>query len=174
MPWRMVPGDDGFEWSLNMARAICSMLMLFPVFFLACTVAILLQQGAARDEPLLAAAFAVPALLITPTAPIVRERIARAGIVVHLDNDKPWRVHRPVYSTFAAATIASHMVAQAPALFGFIVSALTRTWMPLAVGSAASYFAWAVLWPRRSRWVRWALQAMIVPGSQESADDAGI
>jgi hypothetical protein len=145
-----------------MARAICALLMGFPVFFFACTAAILMLPGAPRDEPVLVGVFAILALVLTPAAPIVRERIARAGIVVAIDNDKPWRVHRPVYSTFAAATIASFLVAQAPALFGFMASALTRDLTPLSVGSACSYLVWLILWPQRRRWSRWTLQAMIV------------
>jgi hypothetical protein len=161
MPWHIVPGDDGFEWSLNMARAICLLLMGFPAFFFACMIAILMMPGVPRDQPALIVLFALLAFVITPASPYVRERVARAGIAVHLDDPRSHRRILPVYSTFAAATIAGFLVAQTPALFGFIASAFTRDLAPLAVGSLGSYFAWAVLWPRRSLWARWTLQAKI-------------
>lgn len=170
-PWKLVPGDDGFEWSLGMARLICALFMGFPLFFLALTVAILLKQDTPHDMPLLLVVLAALAVVITPAAPYVRERIARAGISVHRDSPQSWRRILPVYSTFAAATIAGFLVAQAPALFGFVASALTRSLVPLAVGSAASFVAWAIMWPRRTLWSRWTLLAGIgaAPGADVDA-----
>lgn len=164
-PWQLVPGDDGFEWSLRMARAICALLLLFPLFFLACTLAILVFPGAPREMPVLLVVLAALALVVTPAAPYVRERVAHAGIAVHLDSPQRARRLRPVYSTFAAATIAGFLVAQTPALFGFIASVMTRGLAPLVVGSAASYFVWAIMWPRRIAWSRWTVLARI--GSEE-------
>jgi len=160
-PWQTVPGDDGFEWSLGMARLICGLLMGFPLFFLACLGAILLQNDHPHYQPVLIGVLAALAVAITPAAPYVRERIAQAGIVVHMDNPQAWRRILPVYSTFAAATIAGFLVAQAPALFGFIASALTRDLTPLAIGSVASLVAWAIMWPSRTLWSRWTFFAGI-------------
>lgn len=162
MPWHEVPGDDGYQWTLNVTRMICAGLLLFPVFFLACTLAIMSLGGAPHEEPILTAALAVLAVLIVPVAPFLREHMAQIGIGVHLEQgDKPWRLHRPVYATFATATIAAFMTAQAPALFGFIASALTRSLIPLGVGSFVSYIAWIGLWPRKVLWSRWSWQAKI-------------
>jgi hypothetical protein len=161
MPWHDVPGDDGYRWSLNVARTVCSGIMLFPAFFLLCMLAILAVSRHSVDGLALSIVFAVLAIVVLPAAPLVRERLAQVGIKIHLEGERPWHGHRPVYATFASGTIASFMIAQAPALFGFIVSALTRDLLPLAIGSAASYVAWAILWPRRSLWARWAWQAKI-------------
>jgi hypothetical protein len=161
MPWHDVPGDDGFQWSLNVARLICALLMLLPVFFLACTAAIIFVRNTPHEEPIITAVLAAIAALVVPIAPYVRENMAQIGIGVHLEGGQPWRKHLPVYSTFATATIASFLIAQAPALCGFIASALTRSFIPLAIGSAVSYVAWAMLWPRRILWARWTWQAKI-------------
>jgi hypothetical protein len=179
MPWHDVPGDDGYQWSLNVARTVCAGLLLFPVFFLACMFAILAVSDRPHGEPAVTIALAVLALVILPAAPLVRERVAQVGIGVHLEGDRPWHRHRPVYSTFASGTIAGFMIAQAPALFGFIVSALTRDLLPLEVGSAVSYVAWVALWPRRALWARWAWQAKIdFPGQADAGfpgqADAGL
>jgi hypothetical protein len=102
--------------------------------------------------------------------------LAQVGIKMHLEGQRPLHGHRPVYATFASGTIAAFMIAQAPALFGFIVSALTRDLLPLEVGSTASYATWAVLWPRKSLWARWSWQAKIdFPGEAiaESQDEPG-
>ena len=170
-PWTLVPGDDGFEWSLQMARLICGLFMCFPLFFFALAIAIILKPGPPHDMPLLLVVLAALAIAITPTAPYVRERIARAGISVHRDSAQAWRRILPVYSTFAAATIAGFLVAQAPALFGFVASALTRNLVPLAVGSAASFVAWGIMWPRRALWSRWTVLAGIgaAPGADADA-----
>jgi hypothetical protein len=153
-----------------MTRLICGLFMGFPLFFLALTIAILLKQDTPHDMPLLLVALAVLAVAITPTAPYVRERIAAAGISVHKDNPQAWRRMLPVYSTFAAATIAGFLVAQAPALFGFVASALTRNLLPLAVGSAGSFVAWAIMWPRRALWSRWTVLAGIGAAPETDAD----
>jgi hypothetical protein len=161
MPWDDVPGDDGYRWSLNVARTVCAGITLFPVLFLACMLAILAVSRHALDGLVLTVAFAVLAIVILPAAPLVRERLAQVGIKMHLEGQRPLHGHRPVYATFASGTIAAFMIAQAPALFGFIVSALTHDLRPLGVGSAASYATWAVLWPRKSLWARWSWQAKI-------------
>lgn len=161
-PWDDIPGDDGFQWSLNVTRMVCAGLLLFPVFFLGCSLAVIAASSRLpHEEPVMVAAFAVLAVLVLPVAPFVRERMAQIGIGIHLEGERPWMRHRPVYSTFATATITSFMIGQAPALFGFISTALTRSLVPLAVGSIASYIAWIALWPRRILWARWTWQARI-------------
>jgi hypothetical protein len=170
MLWHDVPGDDGYRWSLNVARTVCAGVMLFPVLFLVCMLAILAVSRHAMDGLALTVAFAVLAVVILPAAPLVRERLAQVGIKMHLEGQRPSHGHRPVYATFASGTIAAFMIAQAPALFGFIVSALTHDLRPLEVGSAASYATWAALWPRRTLWARWAWQAKIdSPGEADAA-----
>lgn len=161
MPWHDVAGDDGFQWSLNVTRMICAGFLLFPLFFLGCVAAILMLPGTQRPQPFLAAILGALAMGIVLLAPSLRERMAQAGIAVHLSGGQPWRVKLPVYSTFATATIAAFLVAQAPALFGFIVSALTRSLLPLGAGAIVSYASWATLWPTRLQWARWAWQAKI-------------
>jgi hypothetical protein len=161
MPWHDVPGDDGFEWSLNLTRLICAGLLLFPVFFLLCALAIMLAQGTPHEEPVLVGVFVALAVSLLPAAPFIRERMAQVGIGIHLEGEKPWLRHRPVYATFATATITAFMVAQAPALLGFIATALTRSFLWLELGSAASYIAWVALWPRRVLWARWTWQSRI-------------
>lgn len=171
MPWHDVPGDDGYRWSLNVARMVCAGILLFPLFFLLCMLAILAVSRHAFDGLALTVAFAVLAIVILPAAPLVRERLAQVGIKIHLEGERPWHGHRPVYATFASGTIAAFMIAQAPALFGFIVSALTRDLLPLEIGSAASYATWVALWPRKSLWARWAWQAKIDFPGVAVADD---
>jgi len=160
-PWLEVPGDDGFEWSLRMARMVCGGLLLFPVLFLVFTLAVMLTPGTPHEEPLLVGLFATTALTILPAAPFVRERTAQVGIGVHLANERGVRRLRSTYAGFATATITGFMIAQAPALLGFVATVLTRGFVPLAVGSVVSYVAWAALWPSRRLWDRWTWQARL-------------
>jgi hypothetical protein len=160
-PWDPIPGDDGYEWSLRVTRWVCAGWLLFPLLFWLGDWAIMLTGGRPHEEPLIVAALAILAVMIVPAAPFVRERVAHIGIGVHLEGERPWTRHRPVYGTFATATITSFIIAQAPALFGFIATAMTRDYLWLMIGSAISYAAWALLWPRRLLWARWSWQARI-------------
>lgn len=160
-PWDDVPGDDGYLWSLNMARMVCAGLLLFPVLFWLAYLAIMLTPGHASRQPLLVGIFAVLAVAIVAAAPYVRENTAQVGIGVHLSQERSLHRPRAVYAGFATASIAGFLIAQAPALFGFLATALTRTTAPLIVGSAASYVAWAWLWPRHALWERWTQQARV-------------
>ena len=144
-PWDDIPGDDGYRWSLNVTRMICTGWLLFPLLFLAMNVAILLTPGREHEEPLLVAVLAMLALIIVPAAPFVREKLVQVGIGTHLEGRPELRHHRAVYSTFATASITAYIIGQVPALFGFVASALTRSLVPLAVGSVISYGAWAML-----------------------------
>jgi hypothetical protein len=167
-PWDDVPGDDGYQWSLNVTRMVCAGWLAFPLLFALGDWAIMLTPGRAHEEPLIVALLAMLALCIVPAAPFVRERMVRVGIGVHLAGDRKWLQRRPVYSTFATATITSFIVAQAPALFGFIATALTREPVMLIVGSLFSYATWAVLWPRDGLWIKWTWQAKI--GREDEAE----
>jgi hypothetical protein len=160
-PWSAVPGDDGYEWSLRMARMVCAGLALLPVLFWLGTLAVMLTPGAAHEEPLIVGLLAALALSILPAAPLVRERTAQVGIGVHLARERGVRRPRAVYAGFATASITAFMIAQAPALLGFLATVLTRSFFPLIVGSAISYVAWAALWPKRGLWARWTWQARL-------------
>jgi len=168
MPWHDVAGDDGFEWSLNVTRMVCAILLLLPAFFLGCVAAILALEDTRHDQPVLSVILGVAAAGIVLVAPHLRERMAQIGIAVHARGGEPWRAKLPVYSTFATATIASFLVAQAPALFGFIVAALTRSLLPLWIGMSVTYLAWAMLWPRRITWARWTWQAGVDRQTEEA------
>lgn len=160
-PWEPVPDDDGYAWSLRMARFVCGCLLGFPVLFTLFALPIIVFTGHPHEEPVITAVLAVLAVTVVPAAPFVRERIARVGIGAHLAGDKATRRPRSVYAGFATATITGFMVGQAGALFGFVDTALTRTWGPLIVGSALSYAVWWFLWPRRLLWDRWTWQARL-------------
>lgn len=168
-PWDEVPGDDGFEWSLRMARMVCGGLLLFPVLFWLGTLAVLLTPGTQHEEPLLVALLAAIALTVLPAAPIVREKTAQVGIGVHLANERGVRRPRSTYAGFATATITGFLIAQAPALLGFVATALTRSFVPLIVGSALSYVAWAALWPWKRLWARWTWQARLRRDDEETS-----
>jgi len=177
-PWEYVPGDDGFEWSLRMARMVCGGLLLFPVLFGLGTLAVMLTPGVPHEEPLLVGVLAALALSILPAAPLARERTAQVGIGVHLANERSVRRPRAVYAGFATASITAFVIAQAPALFGFVATVLTRSVIPLIVGSVISYVAWAALWPSRGLWSRWTWQARLQREDQaepeaEPAAEAG-
>lgn len=159
MPWHEIPGDDGFLWSLRMARMVCAGLLLFPVLFLGAAALLDLVAVRRADQPVLAVTLLVVAMALLPAAPFVRERTARVGIDAHLARELAMRRPHAVYATFATATITGAMIAQVPALFGFVATALTGARAPLAVGSALSYAAWLLLWPQRALWSRWSLRA---------------
>jgi len=160
-PWDEVPGDDGYRWSLNVTRMVCTGWLLFPLLFLAMNVAVLFAPGREHEEPLIVAVLASLALIIVPAAPFVREKLVQVGIGTHLQGRPEMRRHRAVYSTFATACITAFIIGQVPALFGFISGVLTRSLVPLAVGSVVSYGAWAMLWPREALWAKWTWQARI-------------
>jgi len=158
-PWHEIPGDDGFRWSLNMARMMCGILALLPLLFWLGAFVVMLVHGRAHEEPLIVAVLAVLALTILPAAPYVREHTAQVGIGGHLKGLLAYKLRRSVYASFATASITAFLIAQAPALFGFIATLLTRSYVPLVVGSAITYVAWALLWPSSSLWSRWAWEA---------------
>lgn len=160
-PWEPVPGDDGYLWSLRMARFCCGVLMLLPVLFGAMAAAVIVVVGDPHEEPVITAALAVISLAILPAAPFVRERIASVGISAHLAGDKALRRPRSVYAGFATATITGYIVAQVGALFGFISTALSRDPTALIVGSVFTYAVWALMWPRDTLWQRWTWQARL-------------
>lgn len=167
-PWEPVPGDDGYLWSLRMARFACACLLAFPVLFALFSWAIIAVVHEAHEEPVLTAALAVLALTVLPAAPFVRERIARVGISAHLSGERALRRPRSVYAGFATASITGFMVAQVAALFGFIVTALTRQVAPLVIGSALSYGVWVLMWPRKVLWDRWTWQARLRRDEQDT------
>jgi hypothetical protein len=169
-PWDEIPGDDGYQWSLNVTRMVCTGWLLFPLLFLAMNVAVMSRPGEGHEEPLIVALFAALAVIIVPAAPFVRERLVRVGIDIHLEGRPEMRRHRAVYSTFATASITAFLIGQAPALFGFISGVLTKSLVPLAVGSVFSYLTWWMLWPREALWVKWAWQAKI--GREDEAPAA--
>jgi len=166
-PWEEIPGDDGYLWSLRMARFLCGVLLLFPVLFALMSAAIIAVVGDPHEEAVITAALAVLALTILPAAPFARERIARVGISAHLAGDRALRRRRSVYVGFATATITGFMVAQVAALFGFVATAISRQIAPLVVGSILSYGVWALMWPRTSLWDRWTWQARLRRDDEE-------
>jgi hypothetical protein len=147
-----------------MARMACGGLLLFPLLFAAGAFAVMLTGVRSSGQPLLVGVLSAIALAIVPAAPTVRDRIARVGIAAHLDGEYALRRPRSVYAGFATATITGFMIAQAPALFGFVGTVLTRMWAPLLAGSAVSYVVWLWLWPRRRLWRRWSRQAELRVG----------
>jgi hypothetical protein len=172
-PWEHVPGDDGFEWSLRMARMVCALWLLFPVLFAVVSGIVIAVVGRPHEEPIITAVLTLLVVSILPAAPFIRERVASVGISGHLNGDPSARRPRAVYATFATATITSFIVAQAGALFGFIVTVLTRSWYPVLVGSVATYAMWAGLWPRRLLWERWTWQAKLRREEQEQPAGPG-
>jgi hypothetical protein len=160
-PWDEIPGDDGYQWSLNITRMVCFGWLLFPLLFLAMNAAVMSTPGPGHEEPLIVALLAAAAVIIVPAAPFVRERLVHVGINIHLEGRPEMRPRRAVYSTFATASITAFTIGQAPALFGFISGVLTKSLVPLAVGSVFSYITWAMLWPREALWAKWTWQARI-------------
>lgn len=151
--------DDGFEWSLRLARRACLALFGLMAFFWVATIALQLLPGTPKEQPLLVAILVAVAVSVVTAAPFVRERIARVGIGEHRARERAFRRPRAAYATFATATATGVLVAQAPALAGFIASALTRSVVPLAVGTLVTGAVWVALWPRRALWERWTWQA---------------
>jgi hypothetical protein len=153
--------DDGYEWSLRTAKRSCLALFGLLVFFWLAVAALQFAPGTPHEEPLLVAVLVAVALSVVTGAPYVRERIARVGITEHLSRERSLRRPRAVYATFATACATGVLVAQAPALCGFIATALTRSLVPLAAGTVVTGVAWAALWPRRGLWDRWTWQARL-------------
>lgn len=153
--------DDGFEWSLRVARRACLALFGLLVFFWVATLALQLMPGVPQEQPLIVGIFVALAVSIVTAAPFLRERIAQIGIAEHLGHEREFRRPRAVYATFATATATGVLIAQAPALFGFIATALTRSLIPIAIGTVVTGAVWAALWPRRLLWERWTWQAKL-------------
>lgn len=164
--------DDGFEWSLRLARRACLALFGLLVFFWAATVALQLVPGVPQEQPLIVGVFVALAVSIVTAAPFLRERIAQIGIGEHLARDREFRRPKVLYATFATATAIGVLVAQAPALFGFIATALTRSLIPVAIGTVVTGAVWAALWPRRRLWERWTWQARLRRDDPEAAPAA--
>jgi hypothetical protein len=162
MPWQDIPGDDGFRRSLSVTRAVCGAGLLLPPVLSLCALAILGAPGAPpHEEPILAAALAVLALLLGPVAPFVREGMARAGIGAHLEGGRDTGDRLPVYATFTRASLAAYGIALLPSVFGFIVAVFMRSAVPLGVGAVLTYVGCLAFWPRRLVWTRWRWQAKI-------------
>jgi hypothetical protein len=157
--------DDGYEWSLRLAKRACFALAGLVVFFWLAAIGLLFVRRAPfSDSPavaLLIAVLVAVAVSVVTGAGFIRERIARVGIGEHLARDRSIRRPRSVYATFATATTTGVLLAHVPALCGFIVTALMGSLIPLAAGTAATGFAWARLWPRRILWDRWTWQAKL-------------
>jgi len=153
--------DDGYEWSLRFAKRSCLTLVGLLAFFWVAAGALQLAPGTPHEEPLVVAILVAVALSVVTGAPFVRERIARVGIGAHLARAHELRRPRAVYATFATAAVTGVMVAQAPALCGFMATAMTRSFIPLVLGTLVTGAAWALLWPRRALWDRWTWQARL-------------
>lgn len=158
---RVPDDDDGYVWSLRFTRRVCAALLLFPLLLGGLSVPILMLDGAPRERPLLVAVLVALGVVIVTAAPFVRTRMARIGIAAHLEGDPARRRPRAVYATFGTAAIAGFFVASFPALFGFLATALTKSFIPLIVGSVPTYAVWAGLWPSRRLWDRWAWEARL-------------
>lgn len=165
--------DDGFEWSLRLARRSCLALFGLMVFFWVATIALQLMPGTPKQQPLLVGVLVAVAVSVVTAAPFVRERIARVGIEEYRAREWAFRRPRGAYATFATATATGVLVAQAPALAGFIATALTRSVAPLAVGTLVTGAAWAALWPQRALWERWTWQAGLRPGEPDASPADG-
>lgn len=161
--------DDGFEWSLRTARRACLALFGLLAFFWAATIALHFTPGTPQEQPLVVGIFVALGVSIVTAAPFLRERIAQIGIGEHLARERSFRRPRAVYATFATATATGVLIAQAPALLGFIATALTRSAVPLLIGTAVTGTAWAALWPRRLLWERWTWQARLRRDDPQSA-----
>ena len=153
--------DDGYEWSLRSAKRSCKAMLGLLAFFWVAAGVLQLAPGTAHEEPLVVAILVAVALSVVTGAPYVRERIAHVGIGAHLARAHELRRPRAVYATFATAAVTGVMVAQAPALCGFMATAMTRSFIPLVLGTLVTGAAWALLWPRRMLWDRWTWQARL-------------
>jgi hypothetical protein len=153
--------DDGYEWSLRTAKRSClAMVGLLGFFWIAIGV-MQFVPGQPHEEPLVVGVLVAVALSVVTDASFIRERIARVGIGAHLERARELRRPRAVYATFATATATGVLVAQAPALCGFIATAMTRSVIPLVLGTVVTGGAWALLWPSRHLWDRWTWQAKL-------------
>ena len=154
--------DDGYEWSLRSAKRSCLALVGLLAFFWVAAGALQLAPGTPHEEPLVVAVLVAVALSVVTGAPYIRERIAQVGIGEQLaGRARGIRRPRAAYATFATAAATGVMVAQGPALCGFIATAMTRSFIPLVLGTLVTGAAWALLWPRRALWDRWTWQAKL-------------
>ena len=157
--------DDGYEWSLRLASRSCLALGgLLAFFWMAGIALVVLAPGSYKETPAVALVIALLVALavsVVTGAPFIRERIARVGIGEHLARDRGIRRPRATFATFATASTTGVLLGHVPALCGFIITALTRSLIPLAIGTVTTGFAWAALWPRRELWDRWTWQAKL-------------
>jgi len=157
--------DDGYEWSLRLASRSCLALGgLLAFFWMAGIALVVLAPGPYKETPAVALVIALLVALaasVATGAPFIRERIARVGIGEHLARDRGIRRPRATFATFATASTTGVLLGHVPALCGFIITALTRSLIPLAIGTVTTAFAWAALWPRRELWDRWTWQARL-------------
>jgi MFS family permease len=159
--------DDGYELTLRLAKRACSGLFALLGFFWATALVLQIVPTAPHEQPLLAGVLVAVAVSVVTAAPFIREWMVRRTIGEFLVQKAEDRRPRAVYAMFANATAVGVLVAQAPALCGFVVTAMTRssawylTLIPLAIGTAVTAVAWVVLWPRRSLWNRWTWQAKL-------------
>ncbi len=159
--------DDGYELTLQLARRACSALLALLGFFWATAAVLLIVPRSLREEPLLAGVLVAAAVLIVTSAPFIREWMVRRTITEHLEQPVEERHPRRVYAMFSNATTVGVLVAQGPALCGFVLSVMARyqplllTLLPLAIGSLVTGVAWIALWPRRGLWDRWTWQAKL-------------
>jgi hypothetical protein len=174
--------DDGYEWSLRLAKRSCLALAGLVAFFWLAGIALqFLPSAPYKETPTVALVIALLVALavsVVTGASFVRERIARVGIGEYLARERAFRRPRAVYATFATATTSGVLLAHVPALCGFIATALTRSLIPLAIGTVVTGAAWGVLWPRRELWDRWTWQARVrrdddVPTAPFSKASAG-
>jgi hypothetical protein len=171
MPWADVPGDEGAQRSLSIARWVCGAALTLPVVLVGISVSLLAAPGAPpHEEPVLAAALAVIALLMAPLAPFARDGIARRGIGAHLRGSvtgggdaarRPAGGRLPIYGSFVRAALAAFAIALLPALFGFVVTVMTRSMIAIGIGTIVTYGACLGMWPRKLLWTKWRWQARI-------------
>ncbi len=153
--------DDGYEWSLRAAKRSCLALLGLLAFFWIATGVLQLVPGRPHEEPLVVGILVAVALSVVTGAPFVRERISHIGIGEHLARAREFRRPRAAFATFATAAATGVLVAQAPALCGFMATAMTRSLIWLELGTVITGIAWAALWPRRYLWDRWTWQAKL-------------
>jgi MFS family permease len=159
--------DDGYELTLRLAKQACSALFALLGFFWATALVLQIVPAPPHEEPLLLGVLVAVAVSVVTAAPFIREWMVRRTIGEYLVSKIEDRRPRAVYAMFANATAVGVLVAQGPALCGFVATAMTRstawylTLIPLAIGTAVTAIAWVVLWPRRSLWNRWTWQAKL-------------
>lgn len=164
---RIPEDDDGYELTLHTAKQACSALFALLIFFWLTAAVLLIVPQPAHEEPLLTGVMVALALSIVTAAPFVREWMVRRTIGENLETPLEKRQPRRVYAMFSNATAVGVLIAQAPALCGFVLSAMVRfepvwlTLLPLAIGTVITCAAWMALWPNRRLWDRWTWQAKL-------------